>query len=200
MKWRNLQFPLLSFLAIGIAVPIEIPAAAHSLQIVKTTTNSDGSVIDWVHRDSQVPDGKIATPPPLPVTSLSSTNDSSGSPWATLRTLNVAGLETPPEGTVPVLRSSISATNSNKTLLTKYPPVDPEHVPEFKAEAAGDHWYASTAQGVNNHGGSASFSMFKAWTESNADFSLLQTAVLRYNVPKPGDNSQLVSQSVEAGW
>jgi hypothetical protein len=56
-----------------------------------------------------------------------------------------------------------------------------------KRQYAGDHWYVSSNQGVNNIGGSAVFSQFDAFVDPN-DFSLLQTCV--------GTSSQ----TVEAGW
>ncbi|KAF2475934.1 DUF239-domain-containing protein [Lindgomyces ingoldianus] len=93
----------------------------------------------------------------------------------------------------------MSLLNQNTT-RTKSLPDDLEQRGDLGTEAVGDHWYASSAQRVNNRGGSASYSLYKAWTQSSGDFSLLQTAVIRSNVPKPGDNSNLVSQTVEAGW
>ena len=162
---------------------------------VETTIHSDGSVIDWIPLDSQVSNGKVASPPPLPVDAFSSNDQPTFRPQALLQSENE---QRGPEGTVPVLRF-----NSNITLAAqqvKAPPIDPNNLPAFTAEAVGDHWYASSAQYVNNRGGSASFSIYKTWTESNSDFSLLQSAVIRTNVPKPGDNSKLVMQTVEAGW
>ncbi|KAF2877950.1 hypothetical protein BDV95DRAFT_588950 [Massariosphaeria phaeospora] len=201
---------VVSQFCLSSAIPIDGPTPAvlsspqgqkrRDLNIVKTTTNSDGSVIDWIPLDSQVPDGKIASPPPLPAEIFSTSNQTSERPWAMLQ---AEGAETGPEGTVPVLRQSVSLSNvktAHQLQMTKAPPVDPWHVPEVETAAVGDHWYASSAQRVNNHGGSASFSLYKAWTESNSDFSLLQSAVIRYDVPKPGDNNQRVSQTVEAGW
>ncbi|KAF1964314.1 DUF239-domain-containing protein [Bimuria novae-zelandiae CBS 107.79] len=68
--------------------------------------------------------------------------------------------------------------------------------------AIGDHWYASSSQNVVNHGGSAIYSLYKAYTESSADFSLLQSAVIKYNVKNPlyNDPNRVCMQTVEAGW
>lgn len=190
-----LLFPLLH----GLCTPVPLRQGAETiptplrrgLNIVRTTVNDDGSIIDWIPLHSQAENGNVASPPPLPADTPSEFNQSASKPWAMLQ---AEGVQRGPEGTVPILRQTSAAPQ------VKGPPVDPQHMPEVRAEAAGDHWYASSAQGVSNHGGSASYSLYKAWTESNADFSLLQSAVIRYNVPKPGDNSQLVSQTVEAGW
>jgi hypothetical protein len=166
--------------------------------IVKTTVMPDGTTIDWIPHDSQIPGGNIASPPPLPLT-VSDTTDES--PARLLAFLSVENGDLGPNGTVPVLRPDSWFTGVNTTKWNvKAPPVDPDHPINLTADAVGDHWYASSAQRVNNHGGSASFSLYKAWTEANTDFSLLQSAAIRYNVPKPGDNSKLVSQTVEAGW
>lgn len=200
MELISLLLVILALHGVGNAIPIDgssstcAPTRPH-LKVIKTTTNPDGSVIDWIPIHSQVINGEIAGPPPLPVDTLSAPNQTTFQPWATLQ---ADGAEKGPEGTVPILRpGSVSALNLN---TTKGPPVDPEHPPGINADAVGDHWYASSAQGISNHGGSASFSIYPAWTQSNEDFSLLQTAVLRHNVPKPGDNSQRVMQTVEAGW
>jgi hypothetical protein len=164
------------------------------LNVVHTTEHTDGTIIDWIPLTSQIPAGSsIATPPPLPAFEASFFNQSSFQPWSLLQS---EGAETGPEGTVPVLHSNLNFTPAS----IKGPPVDPDHLPDFSTEAVGDHWYASSAQNVNNRGGSASFSLYKAWTESGGDFSLLQSAVIRTGVPKPGDNSQTVTQTVEAGW
>lgn len=189
------------FLLHGIctAVPIAENEAIKKLNLrpradntVKTTVNADGSVLDWIPLHSQEINGNIASAPPLPVEALDASNQTTFQPMVPLQKPDA---QLGPAGTVPILRQEAAAQQ-----LVKAPPVDPEHMPEFKTEAAGDHWYASSAQGVNNLGGSASYSLYKAWTESSNDFSLLQSAVIRYNVPKPGANSQLVSQTVESGW
>lgn len=188
---------LLSLLFHGLSTALPFTGNGHTLsrrdglEIVSTTAHSDGSVIDWIPLHSQVAGGKIASPPPIPPDTPSMANQSTLQPYSMLQS---QGAEQGPEGTVPILRQT------SNTALVKGPPVDPAHMPDLNTEAAGDHWYASSAQGVNNLGGSASFSLYTAWTEAGSDFSLLQSAVIRYNVPKPGDNSQLVAQTVEAGW
>lgn len=170
----------------------------NQIPIVKTTLMPDGTTIDWISRDSQVPGGNIALPPPLPPHTPPDANHSTEQSCAFL---NFNDAELGPNGTVPILRQNTPLVRVNTAQQnSKAPPVDPDHPFNLGAQAVGDHWYASSAQRVNNHGGSASFSLYKAWTEANTDFSLLQSAVIRYNVPKPGDNSKLVSQTVEAGW
>lgn len=177
--------------------PSTLAPSEENPKIIKSTTHSDGSVIDWIAISSQTPDGVIASPPaPLEDTQSFSaaSNESTAEPWALLQT---PGEDRGPKGTVPILRYSPSITQAS---LTKGPPVSNQDKDTLGTQAVGDHWYASSAQHVDNHGGSAFYSLYKAWTESSGDFSLLQAAVIRTNVPKPGANSQLVMQTVEAGW
>ncbi|EPE36429.1 carboxyl-terminal proteinase [Glarea lozoyensis ATCC 20868] len=152
------------------------------LNIVKTTT-TDTQTIDWVALDSQ---GKIAElPPPR-------TPREGPRPTAELEQ---AGAELGPAGTVPVSRTNLDyLTNAPKKVL-------PE-IQFSKRQNAGVHWYCQANQTVTNIGGTGTFSMFAPYTQSDADFSLLQTAVTRHDVniqagrfpPFPG------TQTVEAGW
>ncbi|TQS33238.1 hypothetical protein Golomagni_06424, partial [Golovinomyces magnicellulatus] len=147
--------------------------------IAKTVTLANGQVIDWVYRDSQ---GQVATPPPFQPEGMNVSN------VATIHSF--AGHEQGPAGTVPFLR------NNGHDLPMKMPP----HKPKSRIAARqyrDRHWYASTAQTVNNHGTTGTFSMFKAYVQSNNDFSLIQTAVERNGVPGVG-GSRL--QTLEAGW
>lgn len=188
MKSHHFHLTLLTLVRSLSAAPTP---GASGLDVVHTTEHADGLIVDWIPITSQTPDGKIASPPPPPAYEASYFNQSSFQPWSMLQ---MESAEKGPEGTVPMVRSM------GNSAMTKGPPVDPEHMPNVSIEAVGDHWYASSAQNINNIGGSASYSLYKAWTESGSDFSLLQTAVIKYNVPKPGANSQLISQTVEAGW
>jgi hypothetical protein len=173
------------------------------LTVVHTTKHADGRVIDWIPVKSQA-GGNIASPPPLPEPPKEWTDHPSKRPKPELE---VEGAQRGPVGTVPIPRQNMAALDLNRSLdahLAKPPPVDPHHPGPITATdmqaAAQPHWYASSAQAVANHGGAATFSIYKPYTQSNADFSLLQTAVIRYNVPKPGANSTAVQQTVEAGW
>ncbi|KAF2642946.1 DUF239-domain-containing protein [Massarina eburnea CBS 473.64] len=162
---------------ISTAIPVDVRL---------TTSAPDGSVVDWIPFHSQVADGNISAAPPLPEIVLSATERNTTTP-------HPYSAQIGPEGTIPVLRSTGQS-------MTKSPPPGFQTGNDATKRGVGDHWYASSSQQVANHGGSATYSLYKAWTESGADFSLLQTAITRGNVPKPGDNSQLVGQTIEAGW
>ncbi|KAF2738355.1 DUF239-domain-containing protein [Polyplosphaeria fusca] len=177
----------LLFHTLGTSIPVD--GLSRDLRVVKRTTSDDGTQIDWVALDSQTPNGKIAGAPPIPKTkSLFASDEKTLRPKALLQQ---DGAEKGPEGTVPIF----VANNATKEMQrTKNPPVGPELVSGFGKRAVGDHWYASSAQTVNNHGGQASYSLFKAYTQASSDFSLLQVAVANYDVPNKG------MQTVEAGW
>ncbi|KAI1420300.1 hypothetical protein F5Y12DRAFT_719681 [Xylaria sp. FL1777] len=170
------------------ATPIR--ARADGLQVVATTTTVDGQIIDWVVPESQT-NGDLASPPAAPATKRSVQSN-------TIRALlaDNAALQGP-NGTVPIPRTS-GATKATKRLPTKQ---DDGSLPKIDSAAdgsAGQHWYASSGQTVNNKGGKGTFSLFKAFTQNNADFSLLQTAVIRTNAAHAGTGG--VTQTVEAGW
>ncbi|KAI0100971.1 hypothetical protein GGR51DRAFT_530819 [Nemania sp. FL0031] len=159
-------------------------------KVLATTTTAHGQTLDWILPESQT-DGEIAQPPPPPLQKRD--------PHATQAMVRALLGDTTqgPNGTVPILRPS-SNTKAVKRLPTKE---DDERSPKVNAadaSNAGKHWYATTGQNVLNRGGKARYSLFKAFTEKDSDFSLLQTAVFRGNVPRAGSNP--VTQTVEAGW
>ncbi|KAI0967017.1 hypothetical protein F4678DRAFT_447167 [Xylaria arbuscula] len=161
------------------------------LQVVATTTSADGQVIDWVVPESQT-GNNLASPPSTPPANKRSVNNN------VVRALLAKNAATQgPNGTVPIVRTS-GATKATKRLPTKS---DDGRLPKIDAAAdgsAGTHWYASSGQSVNNYGGKGTFSLFKAYTQNTADFSLLQTAVIRSSAAHA--NSGTVTQTVEAGW
>ncbi|KAM3431581.1 hypothetical protein NHJ13734_007237 [Beauveria thailandica] len=145
------------------------------LAIEKTVTLANGQIIDWVKREVQ---GDVATPP-------ASLHDDQS-----LNKINLSNFnETTrgPDGTVPIPRSD------GRLPRTKV--AGPHKINRLQArQYAGKHWYSSSSQSGSSHGSSAALSMFKAYVASDDDFSLLQTAVARLNVPSIG------TQTVEAGW
>ncbi|KAI1812762.1 hypothetical protein GGS20DRAFT_587188 [Poronia punctata] len=168
------------------------PLDARDAHIVATTTTAEGQVIDWVKPESQVKDGKIATPPAPPA---SKRNLKAKQP-SIEAILGNDPAKKGPKGTVPRLRPS-KVERPAKRLPTK----DDHNVTSTLSARdgySGQHWYASSGQNVNNHGGKAAFSLYKAYVQSGGDFSLLQTAVIRNNAAQAGGEAK--SQTVEAGW
>ena len=170
---------LAALLQLVTALPTEQRATDGKLKIVKTTTLPNGQIIDWAITESQ---GNIASPPPAPKKK-------------TIGKSPVVPSLNGPKGTVPIPRK-MGSTPHQKQL----PPISVEGVNTntTKRSNAGTHWYASSGQPVNNHGGGASFSLYNPYVESPNDFSLIQTAVIRDGAP----NAQYgtVDQTVEAGW
>lgn len=185
---------------IGTAIPTASPENQYlehairkraELHVLKTT-NTKSQIIDWIPIESQ---GDIAQAPP-PRFSISSTQSNNAS--RPISDLEMPGAERGPSGTVPIPRVNLD-------YLANGPPR--KQLPDMlsandksKRQNAGTHWYVSSNQNVANHGGKATFSLFDAYVANSGDFSLLQTAILKTNVPLPGNPSQTGSQTLEAGW
>jgi len=188
MGFQSVFRVLLLLHGISNAIPVDGPndLAARGLKVLKTTKLSDGTILDWVDPKSQVSDGVIAAAPPAP----------KAAPAANASDPVLALLQSEPQQAGPV--GSVPLPRPNLALLAERPIKAEPHV--SKARAVGDHVYAAVRQIVNNWGGRANFNIWKTFTQANADFSLMQVAVSRLNVPKPGDNTKQVTQTVEAGW
>jgi hypothetical protein len=152
-----------------------------ALDVVKTTT-THAHTIDWVPIESQ---GEIAKPPPPPANLPADPTKKVTRPQSELE---IPGVEQGPAGTVPVPR--VNATYLQKVNGLKKPPPSKQGV--SRRQDAGDHWYVSSNQNVNNNGGNWVMSMFKPFVNNNGDFSLLQTAVTY--------TSSNGLQTLEAGW
>lgn len=194
---RSHYFYLVALPGLCAALPVQDEGFISQFP-VHTTNGADGSVIDWVPLNSQVDEDEVAPAPELPnIVALSalSTNESTQLPQPI-----TAEEHSGPEGTVPIVRQYGRLPDVKappQTMNSSF--AQQIHIGK---RAIGDHWYASSAQNVVNHGGSATYSLYKAFTESNADFSLLQSAVIKYNVKNPlyNDPNRVAMQTVEAGW
>lgn len=184
---RRLIIFLATVLLLQSTVAAPLPAkTTHNLPIVKTTVNSKGQVIDWVKAESQ---GEIATPPSSPPRSRIK---------ARALLAEDPAAHKGPEGTVPIFRSKATKQQAIKKLPGLEDNSTLTDGIRAKAGYAGSHWYASSGQVVPNLGGSAVYSLFNPYVQYSSDFSLVQTAVIRDNVPVAGGGS--VIQTVEAGW
>jgi len=197
------KLPLLFFLSAlatgGTAKPVASPKNQYvedalrkraDLNIVKTTV-TEANTIDWIPIQSQ---GEIASPPPP----RSIKRDATSNATIPLAELELPGAELGPPGTVPVPRVNLDYLTQATALKGGLP--DRESSQHDKRQYSGNHWYVSSNQNVNNFGGTATFSMFNAYVQNSGDFSLLQTAVIKSNVPIPNNPSATGSQTVEAGW
>lgn len=175
MRWALCYAALEALL---VASPVAGYVNEKGLDVVKTVTLPNGQVIDWVRKESQ---GEIASPPP-------STSAGKAPKLVAQHAFNdnTRG----PEGTVPILR------NSGINLPKKLPPNSSKKSSRvYPRQYQGQHWYVSTSEIVDNNGGSASLSMFKAYVQSSGDFSLLQTAVIHES-----NGGSVPIQTLESGW
>ncbi|KHO01799.1 carboxyl-terminal proteinase [Metarhizium album ARSEF 1941] len=189
---------LVGLALVDLAAPGPLPAAPprHGLPIVKSTTTPDGQTLDWVPVSSQ--GTAISSPPPRPLLRRAPSRRDAAMVEA------IRPSDPGPAGTVPILRAR------GPTKPMKQPPRPDDHNATTAAAAAaaalsggppsyqGRHWYASTAQTVDNHGGTATYSLFEAFVQHASDFSLLQAAVVRNDAAHAGTPPK--SQTVEAGW
>jgi hypothetical protein len=159
---------------------------------VHTTRTPGGQTLDWIPVESQVPDGKIETPPPAPP-----------APAADEKTrhaefeLENPSVERGPAGTVPVLRKNLDAlheTTSLKEYLSKRGgllvnkdrqkgPADPNPFGFF---------HATSGQGASMLGCSTWLNLWNPYVETSTDHSIMQCGLQNY------DNPRL--QSLEGGW
>jgi hypothetical protein len=178
-------------------------ARAAALHPTKSTVHANGQVVDWIPIESQ---GRVASPPPLPRSPFHENLAAKDNSRPTLRPLSLLeqpGSEKGPGGTVPVLRQNLSLLSDQQTLqqrLSKPPPPSQGKYSPSAAPSAQPHWYANSGQIVRNLGGQGSFSCFNPFVQNAGDFSLLQTAVIKSNVPTPGNPSVPCIQTVEVGW
>ncbi|KAI0159701.1 hypothetical protein GGR57DRAFT_434943 [Xylariaceae sp. FL1272] len=176
--------------AVVIGSAVAAPGAGKSGgRVIKaSTTSKHGHVIDWVTPESMTQDGKAPATPPQPPKNMRKRDPSKPS-FRELAAKDPANQG--PAGTVPVLRFNNTAT----PIVKSRPTAD-----TGKAKRDGDqgtHWYASSAQYVNNNGGIATVSLFAPYVESSSDFSLLQTAIVHNNAQAAAGT---VTQTAEAGW
>ena len=169
-------------------------------KIVKSTVNEDGLTIDWILLASQ---GHVASPPP-DTERRRSLGHSNPPALEFLLDRSTHDNDDGPNGTVPIIRASVDPLGKPIKQLPSKQDIevscaDTKSTGTQPTSSSGKHWYASTAQTVNNHGGKAAFSLYKAFTQSNSDFSLLQTAVIKTNAVKAG-SPETTTQTVEAGW
>ncbi|KIE03637.1 carboxyl-terminal proteinase, partial [Metarhizium majus ARSEF 297] len=175
---------------VGLAAPGPLPPAppGHNLPIVKTTTTPGGQTLDWVPISSQ---GDIAQPPPPSLLKRAPSRQDAAVVAA------IKPTDAGPAGTVPILRAH-GPTRPMKRLPRPGDNAATAAAAVSARSHQGTHWYASTAQNASNHGGTATYSIFKAFVQRPSDFSLLQVAVIRNDAAHAGTPPK--SQTVEAGW
>jgi hypothetical protein len=164
------------------------------LSIVKTTTTPRGQTLDWIPIASQVPSGKIATPPPAP--KLPAMSDARIGQVAF--ELNDEQVERGPAGTVPILRKNLSILRDTRGLndylskrgglfVNKNRPQPPASNPNPTG-----FFHVTSGQNTTLYGCEAWLDVWDPYVETGTDHSIMQCGLQNY------DNPQL--QSLEAGW
>ncbi|MGA7274307.1 MAG: neprosin family prolyl endopeptidase, partial [Candidatus Udaeobacter sp.] len=161
-------------------------------KVVRTTTTPGGQTLDWIPIESQVPDGKIATPPPAP--HALPPDDTTKPAEFELENPNA---ERGPAGTVPVVRVNLAAlheTTSLKEYLSKYGglKVNPHRKKTPADPNPFGYFHATSQQSANVTGCSTWLNLWDPYVETSADHSLMQCGLQNYDDPK--------LQSLEGGW
>jgi len=166
------------------------------LEIVATTVTDSGQVIDWIRPESQVPGGRLATPPPA----AAFEGFDEPVPLELAFQPHAQG----PLGTVPVPRRDLDEVLDGgfrgdlRDFLSKYGRAndrgaidDPSRGYEDPGSSA--HEYAYTNQSVGNFGGEGYINVWNPYVYKSSEFSLGQVAVSRAVNGSP-------LQTVECGW
>ncbi len=182
--------------------PVEVLARAcdesrRRMNVVKTTRTPLGQIIDWVPIESQVPKGKIATPPPGPKKGKSVADTKHR---AALFEMHGSSIERGPAGTVPLLRRDFShlTANGEGRVRERKRKVDgrrltphPSHAPVADPDPFG-YYHATTSEFATCYGCQATLNVWAPTCEFTGDHSISQFGIQNYDNPK--------SQSLEAGW
>lgn len=168
---------------------VPVPRQAEGLDIVKTVVLEDGQVLDWVRRESQ--DVNFSLPPDWD-SNLKRTAPMENFPNPIPEHLRG------PEGTVPIPRRGLAPFPQKQLPPGPRQPKTDFRVLVANQDNTGQHWYASTSNSTKVTGGGGIFSMYEPYLEEDEDFSVLQTAMVRYQAKTVEYGT--ITQTVEAGW
>jgi Neprosin len=143
-------------------------------KVVKTTVTPSGQIFDWIKIESQILEGEIAKPPPLPIVRNPRWKDR-----LTRFELEDPRITRGPKGTVPILR------NDKIGFKKSFP------LPQVPTAGNPKHLWCALSKSVNCYGGFAYLSSYRPYVQWEDEFSLLQIAVT--------NDSNEGRQSVEAG-
>jgi Neprosin len=170
---------------------------------VVTTTTETGRLLDWVPIESQVPDGRVATPPP-PARTPRSTRSARPGPATTPPSPVSFELQDPaakrgPKGTVPVLRDLADHRRrvarrgaDKKGFRGRREPGARDNIADPNPFG---YYHATSGQSGTFYGCQANIAVYTPVIETNIggdDHSLMQFGLQNYDLPQ--------SESLEAGW
>lgn len=154
------------------------------LQILKSTINANGDIIDWVTRESQ---GKLASPPPNHLLQRSELYNEKD-----LEAM-IAPFERGPPGTVPVVRTSNSSTP-----FMAVPQKNREGSHRLTERGNMMGYAAMTEQKVSNLGGTGYFALWNPELRGPGDTSATLMSVSRTYYPDGGPVLQVIQTGLWA--
>jgi hypothetical protein len=172
------------------------------LKVVKTTSTPSGQILDWIPRESQAYNSKIATPPPpLDKSFLEVQHKQKACTFE----LHESNIERGPEGTVPVPRKNLNGVNMSTDLqkylskkgglnLNKNRKKSINHDPANPTQDPNPfgYYHATCNESVDLYGCDGFLNLWQPKIYDSGDHSIMQTWLQNY------DKTQL--QSIEAGW
>jgi len=170
------------------------------LPIIMTTRTPSGQILDWIPREAQCPQGKVATPPP---SETRTTQVAGVHSMAATFEMNDLRIERGPAGTVPLLRrrfnfadklsSSSLKRKARGRRSTPWNAWAHGRLPADPAPPSG-FYHCGGSAGVNPcHGCESVLGVWDPWCQNWDDHSLSQLLLLN------SENSQ-PPQTLEAGW
>jgi hypothetical protein len=161
------------------------------LKPVRTTQTPSGQTLDWIPIESQVPGGKIATPPPP----YSIAADDKIRPIAF--ELDDPKVERGPAGTVPVPRKNLAAMHATTSLQQYLSKRGGLLVNDKRTKSPADpnpfgYFHGTSGQSINVSGCSTWLDVWDPYLQTSEDHSIMQCGLQNYDKPQ--------LQSLEAGW
>lgn len=165
-------------------------------EVIATTTTKSGQIIDWIKPESQVPGGKIATPPTENAMKISRHETELENPYLKyelpkqLKALKRAERQAMtelqldksamgPKGTVPIVRFNVdSYLKENPDYLPKDPREIISKVPP-PAPASNDRYYAVWQRFADNYGSLGRINIWNTTGPVGGETSIAQVAVIR---------------------
>jgi Neprosin len=161
------------------------------LKPVKTTQTPSGQILDWIPIESQVPNGRIATPP----APYSIPSDDKVRPVST--ELDDPKVERGPAGTIPVPRKNLGALHVTRSLDDYLSKRGGLLVNDKRTKGPTDpnpfgYFHGTSGQSVKASGCSHWLDVWQPYVQTSEDHSIMQCGLQNYDRPQ--------LQSLEAGW
>ena len=170
------------------------------LVVVSTTTTKSGQTIDWIRPESQVPGGKLATPPPrdvkeAPDKEIHPALQRQAATKFIERSARAEGVPRGPKGTVPVVRFQVEKFLGS----SKIPPQDPRDI--FRktpppSPDSNERYYAVWQRFGASYGTAGRINIWDTVGPVSNETSIAQTAVIRGNPMQAVEVGKIEVQSL----